>query len=144
MSSNQTRTKRPPRRHEVSRVLHAMRVFLGSFLGSANQDLFGAAIADLVGRHPHVLRAIPKRSAHLTYAFCSDIGARTADDCAAVIRRVVTHHRASDVRLGGLRLIAAGPVPRLVVSDVQAGADRLHQLALDLADALTAAFPDLD
>ena len=121
-----------------------MRLFLGSFLSPANQDFFGDAIAELVDCHPQILRAIPRRSAHLTYAFCAETGARGPEDCAAAIRSVASRQPAIEVRLGGLRLVTAGPIPRLIVSDVQAGGDALHKLTTELAAALQASFPDLE
>jgi 2'-5' RNA ligase len=121
-----------------------MRLFLGSFLGPANQDFFGDAIAELVEGHAQILRAIPRRSAHLTYAFCAEAGARGPEDCAAAIRAVASRQRAMDVQLGGLRLITAGPIPRLIVSDVQGGRDALHTLTANLAAALQAAFPEIE
>src|SRR5690349_16576780 len=121
-----------------------MRLFVGSFLEPANQDYFGGAIADLIERHPQTLRAIPSRSAHLTYAFCGETGTRTAEDCAAAIRPALSRHDPIDIQIGGLRLIAAGPIPRLIVSEVQAGGNALHQLAIDVASALQTAFPELE
>src|SRR5262245_19042809 len=108
-----------------------MRLFLGTFLGQDNQDYFGGLVGDLVRAHGDVLRAIPARTAHVTYVFCADAGdklsgggpAAAPSELVDVIRAVAGRHAPVDVRVGSPHLISAGSLPRLLAASILTGTD---------------------
>ena len=48
-----------------------MRLFVGTVLDERTQESYERFVKDLVGAHRGVLRGVPARSFHLTYAFAA-------------------------------------------------------------------------
>jgi len=121
-----------------------MRLFFGTFLNAANQDVFEGVVRNLTQRHGDILRSIPQKSAHVTYVFCADTGLTSVEALLAAIRHISADRQAVAIRIGPPHVISAGPIPRLVVAALVHGADALRGLTADLAREAQAAFPGLE
>lgn len=119
-----------------------MRAFLGSFLSQSNQAFYHALVGRAMAAHPGVLRRVPDASAHLTWLFVSELDDARRSAVIAALTAVAARHDAIPIRLGPPRVLAAGPVPRLICADVVGGADEVRRLADDLATGLRPLLPD--
>jgi 2'-5' RNA ligase len=121
-----------------------MRLFAGTFLGPSSQRACRDCIDRLVARHAKVLRGIPDATAHLTYAFCPDLGDVPFERLVAALEPAAARLPSFEVRFARLRILPPGPRPRLVCLDIGAGAADLMRLTAGLARAASEAFPRLD
>ena len=119
-----------------------MRLFAGTFLDERTQESYARLVRDLVGDYRGVLRDVPARSFHITYAFTAHAPDEAATDLASAIALAVRRHRALEVTLDVPHVVGPGARPRLVSAAVTTGRDALGRLANDVAAALSAACPE--
>ena len=113
-----------------------MRLFIGTLLNAATQDRLDRLIGELVHVHPDAIRAIPLRSAHLTYAFCPRADAEATTAMANVIRQIAAAHQRFDIALERPQILGPRSRPRLVCADISRGTAELVRLTADLFDRL--------
>ena len=120
-----------------------MRLFLATFLNPTNQAFYHRLDRDLVKRHGNVLRAIPADSAHITYAFISELHETVVGDLATAISETTRTWQAFDVELGPPQVVRSVGKPRLVCADLVRGATEVTRLTADLSATARTISPGL-
>jgi hypothetical protein len=92
-----------------------MRLFVCSFLGDDAQELYRRQFAEPIAASGGLLRGIPPRSAHITYAFMGDVAEISLAAIADAVAAVAARHDAIAIRLdpgapitGALTTVAPG------------------------------------
>jgi 2'-5' RNA ligase len=124
-------------------LLH-IRLFVCSWLDPDNQAFYGRHMADLVASSGGVLRAIPRDSAHLTYAFLARADDGSLDEIVRVVGGVAARHAPIAIRLGPPSILFARAEARLVYAPIVRGADALAHLGSDIVTELQQRLPDVD
>ncbi len=120
-----------------------MRLFLATLLNPANQAFYHRLERELVKRHGNVLRAIPADSAHITYAFISELHETLVGDLVTAISETTRAWQAFDVELGSPHVVRSAGMPRLVCADLVRGATEVTRLTADLCATARTISPDL-
>jgi 2'-5' RNA ligase len=120
-----------------------MRLFLATFLNPANQAFYQRLDRELVKRHGNVLRAIPADSAHVTYAFISDLCEKLVGQLFTAISETTRAWQAFDVELRPPHVVRSAGKPRLVCADLVRGATEVARLTEDLCTIARSISPDL-
>jgi 2'-5' RNA ligase len=120
-----------------------MRLFLATFLNPANQAFYRRLNRDLVKRHANVLRAIPDDSAHITYAFISELPETLVGNLATAISEATRAWQAFDIELGSPRVMHSAGRPRLVCADLIRGATEVARLTSAVCATASTIFPGL-
>jgi len=120
-----------------------MRLFLGTFLNPANQAFCHRLDRELVKHHGNVLRAIPADSAHITYAFISELHETLVGDLVTAISETTRRWQAFEVELGSPQVVRSAGMPRLVCADLVRGATEVSRLTADLSTTARTISPDL-
>ena len=120
-----------------------MRLFLATFLTPANQAFYHRLDGELLKRHASVLRAVPADSAHITYAFMSELHETLVDDLVTVISETTRTRQAFEVELGSPQVVRSAGRPRLVCADLVRGATEVARLTADLCVTARTISPDL-
>ncbi len=118
-----------------------MRLFVCTWLCPDNQALYGDLIANLVASSRGALRAIPKDSAHITYAFLARVQDRALDGIVDAVRDVAARHVPIAIQLGPLSILYARAEARLVYAPIVHGAHTLAELGSDIVAALERRLP---
>ena len=120
-----------------------MRLFLATFLNPANQAFYHRLDRELVKRHGNVLRAIPADSAHITYAFISELHETVVGDLATAISETTRTWQAFEVELGSPQVVRSAGKPRLVCADLVRGATEVTRLTANLSATARTISPGL-
>jgi 2'-5' RNA ligase len=98
-------------------------------------------VTDLVGDHRGILRGVPSRSFHITYAFTAHAPDEAVSSIVGAVGEAVRKHRVITVTLDVPHVIGPSQRPRLVAAAVGAGQQPLGRLAHDVAAEVSAACP---
>jgi len=109
-----------------------MRLFVCTWLDPDNQAFYGRHMADLVAAGGGVLRAVPKDSAHVTYAFLARADDSVVDEIVRGVSDVAACHTSIAIRLGPPSILFARAEARLVYAPIVRGADALAHLGSDI------------
>jgi 2'-5' RNA ligase len=120
-----------------------MRLFVGTLLGAASQAQCDRVVTSLVLEHRPVLRGVPARSAHVTYAFCASVAETRLDAIAHAVAAAIAGHRPFLVRLGRPQVASARSRPRLVCAEAILGSAQVQALSDAIGSSLRVACPDL-
>ncbi len=121
-----------------------MRLFVCTFLSSEHQTFYGRQMGDLIESSGGILRAIPKDSAHITYAFLPRIDDRVLDETVKAVTTTASRHDSVAIRLGPPAILYARAEARLVYASIVQGAEALAQLGSDIVGTLQASLSDID
>jgi len=120
-----------------------MRLFLGTFLNPANQAFYHRLDRELAKCHGNVLRAIPADSAHITYAFISELHETLVGALVTTISEATRTWQAFDLELGAPQVVRSAGKPRLVCADLVKGAPEVIRLTADLCTTARTISSDL-
>jgi len=120
-----------------------MRLFLSTFLNPANQAFYHRLERELVKHHANVLRAIPADSAHITYAFISELHETLVGQLLTAISETARAWPAFDVELRAPQVARSAGRPRLIYADLARGATEVARLGADLCTTARTISPDL-
>jgi 2'-5' RNA ligase len=120
-----------------------MRLFICTLLSPENQAFYGHHVTDLVARSGGVLRAIPRSSAHLTYAFLGKTDERELDHVLQAVGASADRYGSIRIRLGAPSVLYARATPRLVCASVIDGEVQLQHLATEVAAELERRCPNV-
>jgi 2'-5' RNA ligase len=120
-----------------------MRLFLGTILNPSNQAFYDRLARELVKRHANVLRAIPADSAHITYAFISELQETLVGQLLTAISETASAWEAFDVELRAPQVARSAGRPRLVYAELVRGAREVARLTADLCTTARSISPDL-
>jgi 2'-5' RNA ligase len=110
-----------------------MRLFVCSFLGDDAQEFYRRHLAEPIASSGGVLRSIPPRSAHITYAFMGDVPDASLAAIAEAVAMVAARHDAVVIRLGPPAIQYARAEARLVYAPLIEGAAAISNLTEDIA-----------
>jgi 2'-5' RNA ligase len=110
-----------------------MRLFVCSFLGDDAQEFYRRHFAEPIAASGGVLRSIPPRSAHITYAFMGDVPDASLAGIAEAVAIVAARHDAVAIRLGPPEIQYARVEARLVYTPLIEGAAAISNLTTDIA-----------
>ncbi len=122
----------------------AMRLFVASFLPPDDLVFYDAVVAVLVARDGDALRAIPRRSAHVTHAFLGEVRDTDVAGLTAAIAGALDGQPAANVQIGAPVLLRARRMPRLVMAPVTTGAEPVRRLSGAIVAALRTQRPFAD
>jgi 2'-5' RNA ligase len=114
-----------------------MRLFVCSFLGDDAQEFYRRHFAEPIAASGGLLRSIPPRSAHITYAFMGDVPDASLASIADTVATVAARHDAIALRLGPPEIQYARAEARLVYAPLIEGAAAITALTSDIAGELT-------
>jgi 2'-5' RNA ligase len=114
-----------------------MRLFVCSFLGDDAQEFYRRHFAEPIAASGGLLRSIPPRSAHITYAFMGDVPDASLASIADAVATVAARHDAIRIRLGAPEIQYARAEARLVYAPLIEGAAAISKLTADMAGELT-------
>ena len=120
-----------------------MRLFLGTFLNAANQAFYHRLVRVLVNRHGNVLRAIPADSAHITYAFISELHETLVGGLLSATSATVRAWPPFDVELRVPQVARSAGRPRLVYAELVHGATEVARLTAELCTTARTISPDV-
>jgi len=121
-----------------------MRVFVATVLSDESQRRFRGPLIRLVEEHPHVLRAIPNHTAHVTLAFAGAAGQSDVAGIGEAMREVARTRGPLAIELAGPRVLRARQAPRLIMLPVTTGALQLDAIANDLHRAIAVRLESLN
>src|SRR5690349_24350383 len=105
-----------------------MRLFVCSLLGDAAQEFYRRHFAEPIAASRGLLRSIPPRSAHITYAFMGDVPDTSLALIADAVAGVAARHDVVAVRLGPPATQFARTEARLVYASLIEGAAAISKL----------------
>jgi 2'-5' RNA ligase len=114
-----------------------MRLFVCSLLGDDTQDFYRRHFAEPIAASRGLLRSIPPRSAHITYAFMGDVPDTSLPLIADAVGAVAARHEAIAIRLGAPEIQLARAEARLVYAPLIEGATAISNLTAEIAGELT-------
>ncbi len=104
-----------------------MRLFYASFLSPENMATYRSLLADVAAEVPDVLRPVPEKSHHLTLAFLGQIAEENRDRCLEVLN-LARQVEACGISMAPPRILRSRGTPRLVVTDLVDGRERVSEL----------------
>jgi len=110
-----------------------VRLFVCSLLGDDAQELYRRHFAETIAASGGLLRSIPPRSAHITYAFLGDVPDAALAAIADAVGVVAARHDAIAITLGPPDIQFARAEARLVYAPVIEGAAAISSLTTDIA-----------
>jgi 2'-5' RNA ligase len=113
-----------------------MRLFVCSFLGDDAQEFYRRHFAEPIAESGGLLRSIPARSAHITYAFMGDVADASLAPIAEAVATAAARHDTIAVRLGPPAIQYARAEARLVYAPLIEGAAAISNLTADVAREL--------
>lgn len=120
-----------------------MRLFVCSFLGEDAQTFYERLLADPIATSGGLLRNIPPRSAHITYAFMASVDEHGLGEIVEAVSASVTQHDPIAIQLDTPRIQYARREARLVYAPVNAGAPALTRLTADIVGEMERRFGDV-
>jgi 2'-5' RNA ligase len=120
-----------------------LRLFVCSLLGDDAQEFYRRHFAEPIAASRGMLRSIPPRSAHITYAFMGDVSDTSLPLIAEAVASVAARHGAVAIRLGAPEIQFARAEARLVYAPLIEGAAAISKLTADIAREC-ARIPGLD
>lgn len=114
-----------------------MRLFVCSFLGDDAQEFYRRHFAEPIAASDGLLRSIPPRSAHVTYAFMGDVPDPSLATIVDAVASVAARHAVIAIRLGPPEVQYARAEARLVYAPLIEGAAAISKLTSDIAGELT-------
>lgn len=118
-----------------------MRLFACTLLGPSERAFYDEAVAKLVHRHPQLLRAIPRDSAHVTYTFIAQLAAASLTTVIDALHRAVAETEPVALTIGRPEVLIAGRDARLVHAPIADGVQKLADLRGRVTRALELALP---
>jgi 2'-5' RNA ligase len=118
-----------------------MRLFACTLLGSDDGARYDSVVRRLVELHGRLLRPIPARSAHVTYAFIAHLEARWLPATVEALESAAGRLEPASVAFGNPEVGIAGREARLIHAPIADGAVALAHIAHEIAAALEAALP---
>jgi 2'-5' RNA ligase len=109
-----------------------MRLFVGSHLSAALADSYQRQIGALVSTHRDILRPIPARSAHVTYAFLGTIPDHFVPAIVASLSFVAARAPAVSIHMSLPVVLFGGSEARLICAPIDIGGDVVVSLAHDI------------
>jgi RNA 2',3'-cyclic 3'-phosphodiesterase len=110
-----------------------MRLFVCSFLGDDAQEFYRRHFAEPIAASGGVLRSIPPRSAHITYAFMGDVADESFAEIVEAVGSVAAGHEPIAIRLGAPAIEYARAEARLVYAPLIEGAAAISNLTAGIA-----------
>jgi 2'-5' RNA ligase len=113
-----------------------VRIFIGTLLSAANQDVSDRLSARIVGACPGVVRRVPPRSAHITHAFLGEVDEALVNIGIADLREFLRSLAPVPFRLGRPEVLRAGREPRLVLAKLEEGGAEVSGITRRIVDRL--------
>lgn len=121
-----------------------MRLFVCSLLNAENQAHYSREMGMLIAANGRLLRAAPRESMHITYAFLQHPDEGLLEKAIDAVTVVASRHAAVDIRLGPPFVMYARNEARLVCAAVTHGAMAIERLTADIVRELQRRLPGVD
>jgi 2'-5' RNA ligase len=119
-----------------------MRLFVCTFLASADRAFYDATVRGLVDLHGRLLRPIPNQSAHVTYAFIAHLDDERLPVAVEALACAAGRIEPAHVTIDAPEVLFAGREARLIEAPIADGSVQLAHIADRLAAALEAVLPE--
>jgi 2'-5' RNA ligase len=125
-------------------MMHDVRVFIGTFLGDANQSYYRGLAATWSRRFPRSLKAVPADTVHVTYAFLPRVDESVLATLSAAVAESALAAGPVEVVLEKPGVLWAGRMPRLVETRIAAGGNEIMRLARSIQTRVETSTPELE
>ena len=125
-------------------MMQDVRVFIGTFLGDANQGYYRDLAAPWSRRFPGSIRPVPADTVHVTYAFLPQVD---EPRMATLVTVVAEGARACDpfgVVLEQPGVLWSGRVPRLIEATIASGDTEISRLARSITAGIRTSAPEVE